>query len=133
MSTAKTETRVLTVVQALREALREEMKRDPEVFIMGEDIRIGGSFLFTLGLFQEFGPERIINTPISEAGFVGLGIGAAMQGMRPIIDFQYGDFLFCAADQIIQQAAKLRYMSGGQVRVRHKINASNYGDVGRMV
>ncbi len=117
MNATETQGRVLTVVQALREGLREEMKRDPEVFVMGEDIRIGGSFLFTLGLLQEFGPERIINTPISEAGFVGLGIGAAMQGMRPVIDFQYGDFLFCAADQIIQQAAKLRYMSGGQVRI----------------
>ncbi len=117
MSTTKTEGRVLTVVQALREALREEMHGDPEVFVMGEDIRIGGSFLFTLGLLAEFGPERVINTPISEAGFVGLGIGAAIQGMRPVIDFQYGDFLFCAADQIIQQAAKLRYMSGGQVRI----------------
>src|SRR5208337_3583303 len=115
MSATKAEGRVLTVVQALREGLREEMHRDPEVFVMGEDIRIGGSFLFTLGLLQEFGPERIINTPISESGFVGLGIGAAMQGMRPVIDFQYGDFLFCAADQIIQQASKLRYMSGGQV------------------
>jgi pyruvate/2-oxoglutarate/acetoin dehydrogenase E1 component len=117
MSSTKTEGRVLTVVQAMREALREEMQRDPEVFVMGEDIRIGGSFLFTLGMLQEFGPDRVINTPISEAGFVGLGIGAAMQGMRPIIDFQYGDFLFCAADQIIQQAAKLRYMSGGQVKI----------------
>ncbi len=117
MSSAKTEERVLTIVQAMREALREEFRRDPEVFVMGEDIRIGGSFLFTLGLIDEFGPERVINTPISEAGFVGLGIGAAIQGLRPIIDFQYGDFLFCAADQVIQQAAKLRYMSGGQVRV----------------
>jgi acetoin:2,6-dichlorophenolindophenol oxidoreductase subunit beta len=117
MSSTKTEGRVLTVVQAMREALREEMQRDPEVFVMGEDIRIGGSFLFTLGMFQEFGPDRVINTPISEAGFVGLGIGAAMQGMRPIIDFQYGDFLFCAADQVIQQAGKLRYMSGGQVSI----------------
>lgn len=113
----QTKERVLTIVQAMREGLREELQRDPEVFVMGEDIRIGGSFLFTLGLLDAFGPDRIINTPISEAGFVGLGIGAAVQGMRPIIDFQYGDFMFCAADQIIQQAAKLRYMSGGQVKV----------------
>jgi acetoin:2,6-dichlorophenolindophenol oxidoreductase subunit beta len=117
MTATKAEGRVLTVVQAMREALREELVRDPEVFVMGEDIRIGGSFLFTLGMLQEFGPERILNTPISEAGFVGLGIGAAMQGMRPVIDFQYGDFLFCATDQVVQQAAKLRYMSGGQVKV----------------
>ena len=117
MNSPVPENRVLTVVQAMREALREEMQRDSDTFIMGEDIRIGGSFLFTLGLLDVFGPERVINTPISEAGFVGLGIGAAIQGLRPIIDFQYGDFLFCAADQIVQQAAKLRYMSGGQVKI----------------
>jgi pyruvate dehydrogenase E1 component beta subunit len=110
-------TRDLTIVQAMREAIREEMIRDETVFVMGEDIRIGGSFLFTLGLLDEFGPERVINTPISEAGFVGLGIGAAIQGLRPVIDFQYGDFLFCAMDQIVQQATKLRYMSGGQVSI----------------
>ena len=107
----------LTVVQALREALREEMRRDELVFVLGEDIRIGGSFLFTLGLLEEFGPERVLNTPISEAGFVGLAIGAAIQGLRPIVDFQYGDFIFTAFDQIIQQCTKLRYMSGGQVSI----------------
>jgi pyruvate dehydrogenase E1 component beta subunit len=117
MNAPQTEGRVLTIVQAMREALREEMQRDPEVFVMGEDIRIGGSFLFTLGMLQEFGPDRVLNTPISEGGFVGLGIGAAIQGMRPVIDFQYGDFLFCATDQIVQQASKLRYMSGGQVKI----------------
>jgi pyruvate/2-oxoglutarate/acetoin dehydrogenase E1 component len=111
------QTRSLTIVQALREALREEMDRDPNVFVMGEDIRIGGSFLFTLGLLDEYGPERVINTPISESGFVGMGIGAAIMGMRPIIDFQYGDFVFTAMDQLVQQATKLRYMSGGQVKI----------------
>jgi acetoin:2,6-dichlorophenolindophenol oxidoreductase subunit beta len=110
-------TRDLTIVQALREAVREEMNRDEEVFVLGEDIRIGGSFLFTLGLLDEYGPERVINTPISEAGFVGLAVGAAIQGMRPIVDFQYGDFLFTAFDQIVQQCTKLRYMSGGQVKI----------------
>lgn len=110
-------TRDLTIVQALREAIREEMRRDEDVFVIGEDIRIGGSFLFTLGLLDEFGPERVLNTPISEAGFVGLSIGAAIQGMRPVIDFQYGDFLFTAFDQIVQQCTKLRYMSGGQVKI----------------
>ena len=109
--------RQLTVVQALREAVREEMRRDEQVFVLGEDIRIGGSFLFTLGLLDEFGSERVLNTPISEAGFVGLAIGAAIQGMRPIIDFQYGDFIFTAFDQIMQQCAKLQYMSGGQVSI----------------
>jgi pyruvate/2-oxoglutarate/acetoin dehydrogenase E1 component len=117
MPEQKADTRSLTIVQALREAVREEMVRDETVFVMGEDIHIGGSFLFTLGLLDEFGPERVLNTPISEAGFVGLGIGAAIQGMRPVIDFQYGDFLFCAMDQIVQQATKLRYMSGGQVKI----------------
>jgi pyruvate dehydrogenase E1 component beta subunit len=109
--------RNLTIVQALREALREEMNRDEDVYVIGEDIRIGGSFLFTLGLLDEYGPDRVINTPISEAGFVGMSIGAAMMGMRPIVDFQYGDFLFTAMDQIVQQATKLRYMSGGQVKI----------------
>jgi len=109
--------RSLTIVQGLREALREEMLRDEAVFVMGEDIGIGGSFLFTLGFLDEFGPERVMNTPISEAGFVGMGVGAAIEGLRPVIDFQYGDFLITAADQVIQQAAKLRYMSGGQVEV----------------
>jgi len=110
-------TRDLTIVQALREAIREEMYRDEDVFVIGEDIRIGGSFLFTLGLYDEFGEDRVLNTPISEAGFVGLSIGAAIQGMRPVIDFQYGDFLFTAFDQVVQQATKLRYMSGGQVKI----------------
>lgn len=114
---AQDQARNLTIVQALREALREEMNRDETVFVMGEDIRIGGSFLFTLGLLDEYGEERVINTPISESGFVGLGAGAAIAGMRPIIDFQYGDFVFCAMDQIAQQASKLRYMSAGQVKV----------------
>ena len=109
--------RELTIVQALREAVREEMNRDENVYVMGEDIRIGGSFLFTLGLFDEYGPDRVINTPISETGFVGLAVGSAMQGMRPIVDFQYGDFILTAYDQIVQQATKLRYMSGGQVKI----------------
>jgi pyruvate dehydrogenase E1 component beta subunit len=109
--------RNLTIVQAMREALVEEMRRDPEVFVVGEDVRIGGVFLLTLNLVDEFGVERIIDTPISEAGFTGLGVGAAIEGMRPVVDFQYGDFVFTAMDQLIQQASKLRYMSGGQVKV----------------
>lgn len=116
MSTADSSAN-LTIVQAIRQALQQEMRDDPDVFVIGEDIRIGGSFLFTVGLFDEFGPERILNAPISEAGFTGLAIGAAIEGLRPVVDWQYGDFLFTAADQVIQQAAKLRYMSGGQVTV----------------
>ena len=114
---APAETRNLTIVEAMREALREELRHDTSAFIIGEDIRIGGAFLVTLGMVDEFGPERIINTPISEAGFMGLATGAAIAGMRPIVDFQYGDFLFTAADQLIQEATKLRYMSGGQLKV----------------
>lgn len=109
--------RNLTVVQAMREALSEEMRLDESVFVIGEDVRIGGVFLLTLGLSDEFGAERVIDTPISEAGFMGLSIGAAIEGMRPVVDFQYGDFLFTAMDQLAQQATKLRYMSGGQVKV----------------
>lgn len=109
--------RNLTIVQAMREALAEEMRRDEDVFVIGEDVRIGGVFLLSLGLLDDFGPERVLDTPISEAGFTGLSIGAAVEGMRPVVDFQYGDFLFTAMDQLIQQATKLRYMSGGQVKV----------------
>jgi pyruvate dehydrogenase E1 component beta subunit len=109
--------RSLTIVEAMREALAGEMRLDERVFLVGEDIQIGGAFNMTLGLVEEFGPDRVVNTPISEVGFMGLATGAAIAGLRPIVDFQYGDFLFLAADQLIQQAAKLRYMSNGQVRV----------------
>jgi pyruvate/2-oxoglutarate/acetoin dehydrogenase E1 component len=108
---------VTTVIEALRGALVGEMEADPRVFVMGEDISIGGSFHLTLGLVDRFGPERIRDTPVAEAGFVGFAIGAAVAGLRPVVDFQYGDFLLCAADQIIQQACKLHLMSGGQVHV----------------
>jgi pyruvate dehydrogenase E1 component beta subunit len=106
-----------TVIEALRSGLANEMELDPRVVALGEDISIGGSFHLTLGLLDRFGPDRIIDTPVAEAGFVGLAIGAAIGGMRPVVDFQYGDFLLPAADQIIQQASKFRYMSGGKVRV----------------
>jgi pyruvate dehydrogenase E1 component beta subunit len=108
---------VTTIIEALRQGLAGEMERDPRVFVMGEDIWIGGSFHLTLGLLDRFGPERIRDTPVSEAGFVGLAVGAAIAGMRPVCDFQYGDFLLCAADQVIQQATKIGFMSGGQVSV----------------
>jgi pyruvate dehydrogenase E1 component beta subunit len=106
-----------TIIEALREGLASEMEADERVFAMGEDVAIGGSFHLTLGLLERFGPDRIRDTPVSEAGFVGLAIGAAVADLRPVVDFQYGDFLLCAADQIIQQACKLRLMSGGQVHV----------------
>lgn len=109
--------RKITLVEAFREAICEQMQKNPDVFIMGEDSRIGGSFLFTLGIAGRFGDERVIDTPISETGFIGAGIGAAMRGMRPIIDLQYGDFAFCAMEQIAHNAAKLRYASNGQVSI----------------
>jgi len=109
---------LLTYAQALNEALREEMQADPRVFVMGEDIGLhGGIFRVTQGLLDEFGEQRVIETPISEAGFVGMGVGAAMSGMRAVVELLFVDFALVAADQIINQAAKLRYMSGGQVSV----------------
>ena len=111
----------MSIAESLRQAIREEMARDERVFCIGEDIGIeggfGGAFTVTLGLSDEFGHDRILDTPISEAAIAGVAVGAALAGMRPIADVQYGDFLFCMMDQLANQAAKLRYMSGGQVSV----------------
>lgn len=111
----------LTYAEALRQAIREEMERDERVFCIGEDIGVeggfGGAFTVTLGLSDIFGHERILDTPISEAGLTGVAIGAALAGMRPIADVQYCDFLFCAMDQMINEAPKMRYMSGGRLTV----------------
>src|SRR5580704_13932986 len=116
----KTERR-LTMVEALREALREEMRRDARVILLGEDIGVpggfGGAFTVTLGLEQEFGHARVLDTPISEAAIAGVAAGAALGGLIPVADVQYGDFLFLALDQLANQAAKMRYMSGGKLRV----------------
>jgi len=113
--------RHMTLSEAIREALREEMLRDETVFLIGEDIGVehgfGGPFGVTKGLAEEFGHERIRDTPISESAIIGVAIGAAMMGMRPVAEVQYGDFIFCAMDQVVNQAAKLRYMSGGQVKL----------------
>lgn len=110
--------REITFAQAINEALAEEMRRDPRVFIMGEDVAEAGTpFKVLKGLVEEFGPERVIDTPISEAGFTGIGVGAAMTGMRPVVDIMFGDFLTLAMDQIVNQAAKVHYMSGGKLRV----------------
>ncbi len=113
--------RRLTMVEALREALREEMRRDERVILLGEDIGVeggfGGAFTVTLGLEQEFGHERVRDTPISEAAIAGLAVGAAIGGLVPVADVQYGDFLFLAMDQLANQAAKMRYMSGGKIKV----------------
>src|SRR5260370_25687469 len=108
----------LSYREAVRDALSTAMRGDEDVFIMGEDIaEMGGSMGVTVGMLEEFGPERVRNTPISEAAIVGAGIGAAMQGMRPIVEVMYEDFLTLALEQIVNQAAKHRYMSGGQVTV----------------
>jgi acetoin:2,6-dichlorophenolindophenol oxidoreductase subunit beta len=110
--------REVTYGQAIREALAEEMRRDSRVFILGEDVgRAGTPFKVLFGLIQEFGPERVIDTPISEAGFTGMAVGAAMTGMRPIADIMFGDFSTLAMDQIVNQAAKVHYMSGGKLKV----------------
>src|SRR5579863_4464932 len=110
--------REVTLGQAIREALAEEMRRDPRVFIMGEDVaEAGTAFKVLTGLVQEFGPSRVIDTPISEAGITGLGVGGAMTGMRPVVDIMFGDFIGLAMDQIVNQAAKVHYMSGGKLRV----------------
>jgi pyruvate/2-oxoglutarate/acetoin dehydrogenase E1 component len=112
------EMRELTIVEAIREALAEEMSRDPNVFIMGEDVgRAGGVFNVTAGLQDEFGRDRVMDTPIAEAGFTGLGVGAALTGMRPVVELLFCDFLTLAMDQIVNQAAKLYYMTGGQAKV----------------
>src|SRR6266849_1754205 len=115
------QTRKLTMVEALREALREEMRRDHRVILLGEDIGIeggfGGAFTVTLGLSEEFGHHRVMDTPISEAAIAGVAAGAALGGLRPVADVQYGDFLFLAMDQLANNAAKLRYMSGGKLSV----------------
>ncbi len=121
----------ITYGQAINDALREEMRRDPQVFVMGEDIGLyGGLFRVTQGLLALFGPERVRDTAISEAGFLGLGIGAAMMGMRPVVELMFMDFALVAADQIINQAAKMRYMSGGQVAVPIVIRSQQGGGRG---
>ena len=127
--------RRLAIGEALREAMQEEMRRDERVFLIGEDIGIpggfGGAFTVTLGLSDEFGHDRVLDTPISEKGIVGAALGAAIMGMRPIADVQYSDFLFCAADEIVNETAKIRYMSGGKVTVplvlRAPVGATNRG------
>jgi len=134
MSTDSTERR-LSIGEAIREAIAEEMERDERVFLIGEDIGIpggfGGAFGVYLGLPEKFGHERIIDTPISEKAIAGAAVGAAMMGMRPIPDLQYSDFIFECMDEIVNQAAKMRYMSGGKLKVplvlRLPVGASNRG------
>jgi pyruvate/2-oxoglutarate/acetoin dehydrogenase E1 component len=109
---------VMMYREALRAALAEEMRRDSRVFVVGEEVgRYGGAYAVTKGLLEEFGPERVVDAPISEASTVGLGVGSAVSGLRPVVELMYVDFIGLAGDQIANQMAKLRYMTGGQVKV----------------
>src|SRR3954469_4787144 len=128
-SSVLTGTRELTIAQAVNEALAEELRRDPTVFLIGEDIaEAGHPFKVLAGLVAEFGPGRVVDSPISEAGIAGLGLGAAMTGMRPVVDIMFGDFLTLIMDQVVNQAAKIHYMSGGTMKapltVRTTLGAS---------
>ena len=110
-------TRRLTLSQAVNEAIGEELRRDPSVFLIGEDVAEAGTpFKVLSGLVEEFGAERILDSPISEAGITGIGLGAAMTGMRPIVDIMFGDFMTLVMDQLVNQAAKIHYMSGGRLK-----------------
>jgi pyruvate dehydrogenase E1 component beta subunit len=125
MAEAATAVRELTFGDAIKEAITEEMRRDPTVVLMGEDVaEAGTTFKVLTGLVDEFGKDRIIDTPISEAGFTGIGVGAAMAGMRPIVDTMFGDFLMIIMDQVANQAAKIHYMSGGKWKVPMVIRAT---------
>ena len=110
--------REITFGQAIREAIAEEMARDESIFLIGEDVAAAGSvFKVLVGLLDDFGPDRVIDSPISEAGIAGIGVGAAITGMRPIVDIMFGDFTTLVMDQLINQAAKTHYMSGGKLKV----------------
>ena len=120
-----TAVREITFGAAIKEAIAEEMRRDLKVVLMGEDVaEAGTTFKVLTGLVDEFGKDRIIDTPISEAGFTGIGVGAAMTGMRPIVDIMFGDFLMIIMDQVANQAAKIHYMSGGKWKVPLVIRAT---------
>ncbi len=114
---SKSNGRELTFAQAIREALAEEMRRDARVFILGEDVAEAGTpFKVLSGLVDEFGKDRVLDTPISEAGITGLALGAAMTGLHPVVDIMFGDFITLAMDQMVNQAAKVHYMSGGKLK-----------------
>jgi 2-oxoisovalerate dehydrogenase E1 component beta subunit len=121
----------LTYLEAIREALAEEMRRDAKVFVLGEDVGpYGGAFGATQGLHEQFGDLRVLDTPISESAIVGVAIGAALRGYRPIAEMQFADFISCAFDQIVNQAATLRYRYGGRASVPIVIRAPSGGNVG---
>src|SRR5947207_6959219 len=120
----------LSYLEAIREALAEEMRRDPKVFVLGEDVgAYGGAFGATQGLYEEFGDMRVVDTPISESAIVGISIGAALRGYRPVAEMQFADFISCAFDQIVNQAATLRYRYGGRASVPIVVRAPSGGGV----
>jgi 2-oxoisovalerate dehydrogenase E1 component beta subunit len=121
----------LSYLDAIREALAEEMRRDPKVFVLGEDVgEYGGAFGVTQGLFQEFGEARVIDTPISESAIIGISVGASQRGYRPVAEMQFADFISCGFDQIVNQAATLRYRYGGRATVPIVVRAPSGGNVG---
>lgn len=120
----------VTYLKAINQALHEEMRRDDNVFVMGEDVgELGGAFKVTEGLLDAYGEDRVIDTPISEALIVGAGIGAAIMGMRPVLEMQFGDFISCAFDQIVNTAATLRYRHGGKASCPLVVRAPSGGGV----
>jgi pyruvate/2-oxoglutarate/acetoin dehydrogenase E1 component len=120
----------LTYLDAIREALAEEMRRDPKVFVLGEDVgAYGGAFGATQGLYEEFGELRVVDTPISESAIIGVSIGAALRGYRPVAEMQFADFISCGFDQIVNQAATLRYRYGGRASVPIVVRAPSGGGV----
>jgi len=120
----------LTYLEAIREALAEEMRRDPKVFVLGEDVgAYGGAFGATQGLFDEFGEMRVVDTPISESAIIGISIGASLRGYRPVAEMQFADFISCGFDQIVNQAATLRYRYGGRTSVPIVVRAPSGGGV----
>src|SRR5437773_12279836 len=121
----------LSYLEAIREALAEEMRRDPRVFVLGEDVgAYGGAFGVTQGLYDEFGETRVVDTPISESAIVGISIVAALRGYRPVVEMQFADFISCGFDQIVNQAATLRYRYGGRASVPIVVRAPSGGNVG---
>jgi pyruvate dehydrogenase E1 component beta subunit len=125
------QTDTMTMREAIRQALREEMERDPTVFLMGEDVGLfGGVFTVTDGLVDEFGEEQVRDTPISEAGFMGAGVGAAATGMRPVVEIMFSDFLGVSAEQVMNQMAKMRYMFGGKTEMPITVRTTEGGGMG---
>src|ERR1700732_403298 len=122
--------REISYLEAIREALSEEMRRDPKVFVLGEDVGpYGGAFGVTQGLFEEFGEVRVVDPPISESAIIGVSIGAALRGYRPVAEMQFADFISCGFDQIVNQAATLRYRYGGRASVPIVVRAPSGGNV----